>query len=111
MTWTQAMCSLGRTRHAGSHTLARIEFLSATADFRIFEKSQFAVDLPVDNLNEQNVTETGFSSRMHMHRDEKLISVAFYSFKSFTEWFTASRDFSNIVKSTVPNISAGFLVP
>ena len=56
-----------------------------TVDFRIVEKSQFAVNLPVDDLNEQNVTEIGFSSRMHMHCDKKLISVAFYSFKSFTE--------------------------
>ena len=70
-------------------------------DFRIFEKSQLPVYLPVDDLNEQNATEIGYSSWMHMHRDEKLISVAFYSFKSFTEWFTGSWDFSNIVKSTV----------
>ena len=59
------------------------------------------MDLPVDDLNEQNATEIGFSSRIHIHRDEKLISVAFYSFKSFTESLTATRDFSNIVKLTV----------
>ena len=29
---------------------------SVTVDFRIFEKSQFAVYLPVDDLNEQNAT-------------------------------------------------------
>ena len=38
--------------------------------YRIFEKSQFAVNLTVDDLNEQNATDVGFSSRMHMHRDE-----------------------------------------
>ena len=65
--------------------VAIIWLLIDTVDFIIFEKSQFPVDLPGDDLNEQNATEIGFSSRMHMHRDEKLISVAFYSFKSFME--------------------------
>ena len=61
-----------------------------TVDFSIFEKSQLAMNLPVDDLNKQNATEIGFSSRMHMHRDEKPISVAVYSFRSSTERFTAN---------------------
>ena len=67
-----------------SRSLSLLES-SNPVDFRIFEKSQFPVDLPVDDLNEQNATEIGFSLRIHMHRDEKLISVAFHSLKSFTE--------------------------
>ena len=53
-------------------------FLKLTVDFTIFEKSQLAVNIPIDDLNVQNATKIGFSSRMHMHRDEKPISVVFH---------------------------------
>ena len=74
-----------RMVHGKSRFFKYCEINCTTVDFRIFEKCLFAVDLTVDDHNEQNVTEIGFPSRMHMHRDEKLIFVAFYSFKSFTE--------------------------
>ena len=64
-----------------------------TVDFTIFEKSQLAVNLSVDDLNDLTATEIGFSLQCMCIRDEKPISVAFYSFRSSTGRFTGKLRF------------------